>query len=189
MLILVIRSLPHVLVSKQQTHVNNTHENTIAHKRLVSNVLVISWRLTSNITKLTYKLVLKYLYKITNHIHHMRLVHTILIWGSLSYSYIQWANNWTSFVWMVESCRHEIIIKSLKWEKPYQPFFQLNTDGSAFHNPGWRRGNLKISRRKHDICLHHSFGNWYQQKSRNCSCVPWSWLIHSTWIYENSLWS
>ncbi|XP_015075597.1 uncharacterized protein LOC107019727 [Solanum pennellii] len=37
---------------------------------------------------------------------------------------------------MVASCKHEIMVKEVKWEKPHQPFLKLKTDGSALDNPG-----------------------------------------------------
>ncbi|WMV45626.1 hypothetical protein MTR67_039011 [Solanum verrucosum] len=37
---------------------------------------------------------------------------------------------------MVEKCRQETMVRIVKWEKPCQPLPKLNTDGSAFSNPG-----------------------------------------------------
>ena len=37
---------------------------------------------------------------------------------------------------MVASCKQDILIKEVKWEKSNLPLLKLNTDGCALNNPG-----------------------------------------------------
>ena len=52
-----------------------------------------------------------------------------------AYPYIECPNNWNSLIEMVVSYKHAIMVKEVTWEKPQQPFLNLNTDGSALNNP------------------------------------------------------
>lgn len=53
-----------------------------------------------------------------------------------TFPYISWPTNWKDLVFLVKSCKQEVKVTKVTWNKPIDDFFKLNTDGSALENPG-----------------------------------------------------
>ncbi|XP_015168633.1 uncharacterized protein [Solanum tuberosum] len=53
-----------------------------------------------------------------------------------AFPYIHWPYNWHAIFSKIENCKHEMKIREVKWERPPDSIYKLNTDGSALNNPG-----------------------------------------------------
>lgn len=55
---------------------------------------------------------------------------------NIAFPYIKWPSKWNDFIQKCEACVQDIKLSLLAWSKPTNQWIKVNTDGSAFTNPG-----------------------------------------------------
>ncbi|WMV58521.1 hypothetical protein MTR67_051906 [Solanum verrucosum] len=111
---------------------SGSKEKNEAHKILIQTLpIVVCWNLWKNRCSTKYggrkSSITRVKYMILKDI--LQLLRSV-------FPYILWPLQWTEVVDVIETCKHDIKVTSIRWKTPPPTRYKLNTDGSALHNPG-----------------------------------------------------